>query len=954
MREPRMKEFLLKHNFMVVKEDIERAKETRLYKGQDHPDLATSLNNLGNVLQALGRLEEALGFYRKALAMTERLYKGQNHPHLASFLNNLGNVLQALGRLEEALGFYRKALAMTERLYKGQNHPHLASFLNNLGNVLQALGRLEEALGFFRQALAMTERLYKGQDHPDLATSLNNLGYVLDSLGRLEEALGFYRKALAMTERLYKGQDHPDLATSLDNMGAVLNSLGRLEEALGFFRQALAMTERLYKGQDHPDLATSLNSMGAVLASLGRLEEALGFYRKALAMRERLYKSQDHPHLATSLNNMGGMLQALCRSEEALGFFRKALAMTERLYKGQDHPDLASSLNNLGGVLVSLGRLEEALGFFRKALAMFERLYKGQDHPHLATSLNSMGGVLVSLGRLEEALGFCRQAWQINQRLYSSYAMAGSTWHKRELWQKLLAPCQSLALTTLSSLTNPNPNATDIHAAYAGVVFNKSIIQRILMAEKHVLRHSQEPELAQLVQQYQTTVQALANLVYAPIPAGQEQKLRAQSQQLNRRKLELEEKISQKSSRLAAWIKITPLDADAIHKCLPPQTVLLEWVKFYHYKQKAYWYACFVVTADAIKFVPLGNAENLEQPVQALLDKVKSDIRRFCELEKSGQSQAAGAWLSQEEPKIWQQGLAVRNILLTAVKPYLRNTIKILIAPDGILHLLPWAMLPIRDKYGKRRYLVERFSFGYCCSGETLLKKTVVLPAEPSFYGIACDFPEEIEVCSKWFRHVYPHSKIVQEKAASEVFFKQQAVQGNWLHISAHAFFEQAKTNQPPPDYQTVVKAMHGLLADKLLSESLNPLLLSCILLKKQPPEDGRLTAEEIALLDFPCTTCAVLSCCGTGLGKVEQALGLGGLKWAFKNAGVQNTVLTLWDMIAGSTSQFMSFFYAYALSARMPVDQALNHVQHKFLRQTTMRHPALWAGFIVNGLPSR
>ena len=263
-------------------------------------------------------------------------------------------------------------------------------------------------------------------------------------------------------------------------------------------------------------------------------------------------------------------------------------------------------------------------------------------------------------------------------------------------------------------------------------------------------------------------------------------------------------------------------------------------------------------------------------------------------------------------------------------------------------------MLPIRDKYGRRRYLVERFSFGYCCSGETLLKKAVALPAEPSFYGIACDFPEEIAVCSKWFRHVYPHSTIVEEKAASEVFFKQQAVQGNWLHISAHAFFEQAKTDQPPPDYQTVVKAMHGLRADKLLSESLNPLLLSCILLKKQPPEDGRLTAEEIALLDFPCTTCAVLSCCGTGLGKVEQALGLGGLKWAFENAGVPNTVLTLWDMIAGSTSQFMSFFYAYALSARMPVDQALNHVQRKFLRQTTMRHPALWAGFIVNGLPSR
>jgi CHAT domain-containing protein len=85
-----------------------------------HPDLANSLNNLGAVLDSMGRLEPALGYYEQALAMRRRLYPESKypagHPDLANSLNNLGGLLWAMGRPEPALGYHEQALAMYSRL----------------------------------------------------------------------------------------------------------------------------------------------------------------------------------------------------------------------------------------------------------------------------------------------------------------------------------------------------------------------------------------------------------------------------------------------------------------------------------------------------------------------------------------------------------------------------------------------------------------------------------------------------------------------------------------------------------------------------------------------------------------------------------------------------------------------------------------------------------------------
>jgi hypothetical protein len=58
---------------------------------EGHPELATSLNNLGSVLQALGEPAKARYYFGKALAMRQQLYPASRfkngHPDLAQSLS---------------------------------------------------------------------------------------------------------------------------------------------------------------------------------------------------------------------------------------------------------------------------------------------------------------------------------------------------------------------------------------------------------------------------------------------------------------------------------------------------------------------------------------------------------------------------------------------------------------------------------------------------------------------------------------------------------------------------------------------------------------------------------------------------------------------------------------------------------------------------------------------------
>ena len=290
------------------------------------------LNQTGDYFQRWAKFERSLKLYQRALELAEKHY-GNDATEVALYASNLGGVLKALGRLEEAKSHFERALAIDEKTY-GKDHPEVATDANNLGSVLQALGRLEEAKSHFERALAIGEKTL-GKDHPNVAVLANNLGLVLQDLGRLEEAKSHFERALVIDEKTY-GKDHPDVAIDANNLGSVLKALGRLEEAKSHFERALAIGEKTL-GKDHPNVAVLANNLGLVLQDLGRLEEAKSHFERALVIDEKTY-GKDHPDVAIDANNLGSVLKALGRLEEAKSHLERALAIALK-FLGADHPN---------------------------------------------------------------------------------------------------------------------------------------------------------------------------------------------------------------------------------------------------------------------------------------------------------------------------------------------------------------------------------------------------------------------------------------------------------------------------------------------------------------------------------------------------------------------------------------------------------------------------------------
>ncbi|WP_420629247.1 tetratricopeptide repeat protein [Candidatus Leptofilum sp.] len=263
---------------------------------------AAYLNNaVGHYVKLRGSYAAAMRFYEQALAIRQQVL-GDDHPDTAQSLNNMGLLLNDIGHLAEARLYLKQALTIRQQVL-GDDHPDTAQSFKNMGILLQDSGQLSEAQPFFEQALAIYKKVL-GDDHPDTARGLTNMGLLLKAMEQLAEAQPFFEQALAIYKKVL-GDDHPTTASGLNNMGFILQAMGQLAEAQPFYEQALTIYKKVL-GDDHPYTATSLNNMGSLVEDLGQLVEARAYYKQAIAILEKAF-GKEHPHTQIVQGNLNAL-----------------------------------------------------------------------------------------------------------------------------------------------------------------------------------------------------------------------------------------------------------------------------------------------------------------------------------------------------------------------------------------------------------------------------------------------------------------------------------------------------------------------------------------------------------------------------------------------------------------------------------------------------------------------
>jgi tetratricopeptide (TPR) repeat protein len=195
--------------------------------------------------------------YRRALAYLQDQPETEwTRTSITVVYHQLGITAQGRGRLDEAEGWYRRAIQIREELGL---RAFLATDYHQLGMIAQDRGRLEEAEDWYRRSLAINEEL---GDRPGLARTYHQLGITAQDRGRLEEAEDWYRRSLAINEEL---GDRPSLALTYAQLGLLAEKQNEAQLALGWNIRSVTLFDQF------PSRLT-----GTGPAALARLSRQLG------------------------------------------------------------------------------------------------------------------------------------------------------------------------------------------------------------------------------------------------------------------------------------------------------------------------------------------------------------------------------------------------------------------------------------------------------------------------------------------------------------------------------------------------------------------------------------------------------------------------------------------------------------------------------------------------------
>jgi len=359
----------------------------------------------GDVFQQLGRMEDALGAFRRMLSLAYRLdLKGKG----GAAHNRIGRLYRETGVLDQAARHLGTGLALFEAC---EDERGIASSLDDIGKLHWLRGDYPRALEQMRRALTMRRRI---GDRRSIALSLNNVGLVLQDSGEFKDALEAFSQALQIRREI---GDLIGMIITLNNLGTVAQDQGDLLRALGVFEEALSVAREV---GDRNKIALVLTNMGEVHRTTGKPNEAISALKEAVEMCEDL---NDRLGIAEALRSLG---MAYLQKNE-ISKARESISRAVDIFAAaRSKVHLGAALRTLGEITAGGGwgpeHANRARDYFQRSVAIFEEI---GNELELARSLKSYAdfldnGDLADVDAQKEALPMRERAESIFEKLRTS------------------------------------------------------------------------------------------------------------------------------------------------------------------------------------------------------------------------------------------------------------------------------------------------------------------------------------------------------------------------------------------------------------------------------------------------------------------------------------------------------------------------------------------------------
>ena len=765
--------------------------------------------------------------------------------------------------------------------------------------------------GKWREAInAYAEVTVRG-NQADAATAFNNMCVIYTRLANYPAALESCRAGL----QLRRGLNDPwRLGRTLNNIGLALQRLGRYGDAELSYREALEINQRL--GDVEAQLINRQN-LGLTLTEAGRYGEALmlfhegeelaaehsneswaiyqgrlarlnrgvvleklGAYREALKLYQQLAEEREHlddSHWASLQVNLGVMYRNLGDPVRAVAAFEEAATAYQRL--GDDAALSNATLNLALAWHLNLDRLGDAEDAYRKAL---ELARASGDRAEEIQDLFYLGRLLLKLGRLDEA----KVAFDECLEAAEAAGSAEGRWS---------------AVYGLGRLDAERGQRRQALERFERAIGEIETVRAGLAGGEHRAGYFGDKRPV-----YAAAIDVLAALEAQEPGDGHGERALEIVQRTKAR--ELLESLGDRGSK--AQPRVVPRTAGELAS-LVGDDLLVE----YFISQGGLYR--WVVHGGTIRLDDLGPA----QPILARVLEVHGSLA-------AGQSPSAAVLqtLSQE--------------LLSGLETELADAARVWIAPDGVLHYLPFEILTAGS--GQQLPLIEVVEVAYLPSASTLA--ALMRDREPAVQALAgFGNPELRNPDSSSLSGRFAHRFGLQPlpAAARELATVSELLGGENEIVSGAQATEAAFRQAAERGARIVHLATHTVVDER-------PGQGAAILLTPEGHDDGLLRPAEIGALDlrFDLT---VLAACRSALGGVETGRTFASLTGAFLASGSSAVLASLWDVGDETSASFMSQFY-YQLGRGHSPATALRRAKLRLRADPAWDRPELWAAFILIG----
>jgi CHAT domain-containing protein/tetratricopeptide (TPR) repeat protein len=359
----------------------------------------------------LARIDERLGDYdgseaaaREAIRLAETTHGGPLQQHQLTALTQLGALLDARGRPQEALPFAAQAVALGESTL-GADAPALVASLQTLADVHRSLGQLPDAWHLYEHMGQIVTKSPNDVELPTRVTYYRGLANLQLDLGNVDEALAALDAGLDATRA------EPTLVLQ---RGYLMETLAQASARRGdpqsraYYLQALSLFgSRLPSA--HPTILRVVNE----LCGFDIREGSAAADHECSEGRARLASTRDvDPALRAAVyDNLSALSEARGDSKDAVSLAAAAVSAAEGV--GTPEP-LARAYFVTARALNSNGRTALAIFFGKRAIGQIERqrqyFSRGDERLDRGFLLDKIGMYrtvadwLMASGRIDEGL----------------------------------------------------------------------------------------------------------------------------------------------------------------------------------------------------------------------------------------------------------------------------------------------------------------------------------------------------------------------------------------------------------------------------------------------------------------------------------------------------------------------------------------------------------------------